>query len=162
MAWALRLLRVACWSAGMAAGAGAGACELVLAEHRTDRIVARWPVQPPVRLVIRSTHSVLRTPMQDHYVMRWEGSGWRARLVEVRFAGEGYGLPHAALGPGETLERAGAGWRLRLDREVHPLVVRPTPEQDPWLEAGGRELRLIALGRNAMAVQLDGCAPPRP
>lgn len=146
----------------MAASAGAGACELVLAEHRADRVVARWPVQLPVQFVIRFTHSVLRTPVQDHYVMRWESAGWRARLVEERFEGDGYGLPHAALGPGEALERAGAGWRLRLDRQVHPLVVRPTPEQDPWLEAGGREVRLIALGRNAMAVRLVGCAPPGP
>lgn len=131
----------------------------MLAEHRSGRVLARWPAQPGQQLAIRFRHSVLGTPVRDRYEMRLRRQEWRAHLVEESFEGEGYGLPHAALGPGETLQRDGSGWRLRLDRPVHPLVVRPTPEQDPWLEIDGQAVRLAGLGRGAMALSLRGCAP---
>lgn len=143
----------------MTVAAGAAACDIVLAEHRTDRVLARWPAQPGQPLAIRFTHSVLGTVVRDRYEMRRHRQDWRAHLVEESFEGEGYGLPHAALGPGESLQREGGGWRLRLDRPVQPLVVRPTLEQDPWLEIGMHAIRLLDMGRSAMVLNLQGCAP---
>lgn len=105
--------------------AAAPACTLVLSEHRSGRELARLPLDPArPQARVAFTHSVLGTPVEDHYAWRHDGSGWRAHLVAERFEGEGYGLPNAA-GPGETLVRDGSGWRLTLDRLVHPLVLPP-------------------------------------
>lgn len=138
-------------------GAAQAGCELVLTDHRGDRKLARWELPQAPRFTIRFTHSVLRTSVRDTYEMRRHPQGWRAHLLEERFDGEGYGLPHAALGPGESLHPTQTGWLLRLNRPVDPLVVRPTPEQDAWLEVGGRSVRLLDLGRVPMLVTLDRC-----
>ena len=98
-------------------------CELVLTEHRSGRPLARLaldPARPAARIAF--THSVLGTPVVDHYEWRLHAGQWRAHMVQEYFEGDGYGLPNAA-GPGETLVRDGDGWRLYLDRVVHPLVV---------------------------------------
>ena len=105
----------------------APACTLTLADHRRGPVLARLPLDPTApALRVAFTHSVLGTPVEDHYVFRHGASGWQAVLVEERWVGEGYGLPIAA-GPGETLVRdhslGSDGWKLTLQRPVHPLVV---------------------------------------
>ena len=85
---------------------------------------------------------------------------WRAHLVEERFEGEGYGLPYAAAA-GELLTRDGPGWRLRLDRLVHPLVVRPLPSQAMRVSVGsGAPLHLATLSRNAIELRVEHCRAP--
>lgn len=147
---------VAC--ALLVAGPAAFACELVLTEHRGERPLARLaldPQRPAARIAF--THSVLGTPVVDHYEWRADASGWRAHLVQEHFEGEGYGLPHAA-GPGETLERAGAGWRLHMDRVVDPLVVLPLPAQAMRVVVGeGPALLLGALSTQSIQFRAIGC-----
>lgn len=141
----------------LAAGA-ASPCTLVLSDHRGGSELARLALdaaRPSIRITF--IHSVLGTPVEDRYVFRRAGDDWRAHLVEERWQGEGYGLPIAA-GPGERLERDGDGWRLTLDRQVHPLVVRPLPSQRMSVVAGiGPPLLLGALGDTAIAFELSQC-----
>jgi hypothetical protein len=135
-------------------------CELVLAEHRSGRELVRLPFEgasPAARIAF--THSVLGTPVVDRYVWRHDAGQWRAHLVEERFEGDGYGLPNAA-GPGETLTRDGNGWRLRLDRVVDPLVVRPLPEQQMRVVIGERPALLLgSLSRASVSFHVEGCLP---
>ena len=136
--------------------APASACEAVLREHRSGAELARLPLdaaQPELRIAFE--HSVLGTTVVDRY--RFTP---RPRLVEERFDGQGYGLPHAA-GPGETLQRDGAGWRLVLDRAVDPLVVRPLPAQRMRIVLADRELPLATLSNAAIEIAARGC-PNRP
>ena len=137
---------------------GAGACELVLSEHRNARELARLPLAPALPSAqIAFTHSVLGTPVSDRYVWRSHGNAWRAHLVEERFEGAGYGLPHAA-GPGETLTREGDAWRLQLDRVVHPLVVLPLPSQQMRVVVGdGPALLLGTLSARSIQIQAVNC-----
>jgi hypothetical protein len=140
----------------LAAGAApAAACEAVLREHRSGAELMRLPLdaaQPELRIAFE--HSVLGTTVVDRY--RFTP---RPRLVEERFDGQGYGLPHAA-GPGETLQRDGAGWRLMLDRAVDPLVVRPLPAQRMRIVLADRELPLATLSSAAIEIAARGCPPP--
>jgi hypothetical protein len=140
----------------LAAGAApAAACEAVLREHRSGTELMRLPLdaaQPELRIAFE--HSVLGTTVVDRY--RFTP---RPRLVEERFDGQGYGLPHAA-GPGETLQRDGAGWRLMLDRAVDPLVVRPLPAQRMRIVLADRELPLATLSSAAIEIAARGCPPP--
>lgn len=143
--------QVACLLAITAATA-AQACELLLAEHRSGRELLRLPLAaqaPEIRIAFE--HSVLGTTVVDHYRF-----GATARLVEERFEGQGYGLPHRA-GAGEVLTRAGAAWRLQLDREVHPLVVRPLPAQRMRLLLGNSEWLLGELSLLAIEFSVHGC-----
>lgn len=136
--------------------APASACEAVLREHRSGAELARLPLdaaQPELRIAFE--HSVLGTTVVDRY--RFTPA---PRLVEERFDGQGYGLPHTA-GPGETLQRDGAGWRLLLDRAVDPLVVRPLPAQRMRIVLADRELLLATLSSAAIEIAARGC-PPRP
>lgn len=137
----------------LAAAAGAAACELVLSEHRSGVELTRLPLDaaaPQVRIAFE--HSVLGSTVIDRYRFAPQ-----AHLVEERFDGQGYGLPHAA-GPGETLIRDGAGWRLLLDRRVHPLVVRPMPQQNMRLLLADREWLLGGFSAHAIELQAHGCA----
>lgn len=134
----------------------AAACQLVLAEHRSGRELARVPLDPArPSATVAFTHSVLGTPVADRY--EWRDG--RAHLVEERFEGDGYGLPNAA-GPGESMTRDGDGWRLRLDRIVHPLVLQPV--QGMRVSVPGRPtLRLQSLGTtHSIALRATGCATP--
>lgn len=84
----------------VAAAPEAMACELVLTEHRSERPLAHLaldPVRPAARIAF--THSVLGTPVIDHYEWRRHSGQWRAHLVQEHYQGDGYGLPNAA-GPG--------------------------------------------------------------
>lgn len=146
----------ACCLAAALSAAPACACEAVLREHRSGTELARLPLdaaQPELRIAFE--HSVLGTTVVDRY--RFTP---RPRLVEERFDGQGYGLPHAA-GPGETLQRDGTGWRLVLDRAVDPLVVRPLPAQRMRIVLADRELPLAALSSAAIEIAARGC-PNRP
>lgn len=136
-------------------------CELVLTEHRTGRVAARWTATvQPVRFGISFEHSVLGTTVRDQYEMRPHAGRARAHLVEEVFDGEGYGLPYAALQPGEALTSAVAGSRLVLDRVIDPLVVRTLPAQNARLEFAGRTTRLADLGGQSLAVETQGCNTP--
>jgi hypothetical protein len=145
----------------LAVGA-APACELVLAAHPEGSELARAtldPAEPALRVAF--IHSVLGTPVEDHYRFRPGPEGWRAHLVAERFQGDGYGLPHAA-GPGERLQRDGEGWRLDTDRVVHPLVVRALAAQQMRVLLPGREpLGLATLGAPAVALRAEHCPNPR-
>lgn len=140
----------------------AAACTLVLAEHRSARELLRLPLDPATPEVrVSFTHSVLGTPVEDRYRFRQGTEGWRAHLVEERWVGEGYGLPISA-GPGETLQRDGEGWRLTLNRPVHPLVVRPLPAQRVRVQAGVTEgtsapLLLGTLSPHAIEMHVEDC-----
>lgn len=138
---------VAVWPVAMAA-----ACEVVLREHRSERELWRGAldVQAP-RLALTFVHSVLGTPVEDHY--RLQQGRWV--LVAERFEGLGYGLPHQA-GPGEQLVRDGEGWWLRLQRPVWPLVVRPV-QQVRLLRPGADPLELAALSQQAIELLPQGC-----
>ena len=150
--------RAALLACALLASAAAPACTLVLAEHRSGLELARLPLDPTApALRIAFNHSVLGTEVEDHYRLRRDAAGWRAHLVEERGAGEGYGLPYSA-GPGETLVRDGEGWRLTLDRPVHPLVVRPLPAQRMRVLVGGQApLPLGSLSRHAIELIAQGC-----
>ena len=133
----------------------AAACELVLSEHRSGAELMRLPLdaaQPEWRIAFE--HSVLGTTVIDRYRFAHE-----AHLVEERFDGQGYGLPHIA-GPGEQLTRDGAGWRLQLDRVVDPLVVRPLPQQRMRLLLGKGEWLLASFSALAIEFQARGCPGP--
>lgn len=136
----------------------AAACELVLAEHRSARELLRLPLAPAATFTVAFEHSVLGSTVTDTYRVRPDG---RALLVEERFRGDGYGLPHAAAA-GERLEPDGhGGQRLLLERVVHPLVLRALPAQRMRLAVGhGTPLLLATLTRAAVEVQTRGCAPP--
>jgi hypothetical protein len=137
----------------MAIGSGARACELVLTEHRSGIELQRLPLDagaPELRIAFE--HSVLGTTVIDRY--RFAPI---AHLVEERFDGQGYGLPHTA-GPGESLQREGDAWRLKLDRIVHPLVVRPLPRQHMRLLLGEREWLLGSFSTQAIEFKAQGCA----
>jgi len=142
----------------MATTTAAPACELVLAEHRSGRALARLPLdaaQPSAQIAF--THSVLGTPVSDRYVWRADGAQWRAHLVEEHFEGDGYGLPNAAA-PGEMLTRDGDGWRLQLDRVVDPLVVLPLPAQQMRVVIGERSAVLLgSLSRVSIAMRAENC-----
>ena len=141
------VLAAACLTVGPGA-----ACELVLSDHRSGTELQRLPLDPRApEAQIAFDHSVLGTPVVDRY--RFTPA---ARLVEERFEGQGYGLPHTA-GPGETLQRSGTGWRLQLDRAVQPLVVRPLPQQRMRLQLAGREWPLAAFNAQAIAFTARGC-----
>jgi hypothetical protein len=153
--------RPAALGLALACGAPAFGCELVLSEHRGERELQRLPLdaaQPQFEVVFE--HSVLGSTVIDRYVPRRDATAWRAHLVEERFRGEGYGLPHAA-GPGEHMQRDGDGWRLQLDRVVDPLVVLPLPSQHMRVRAGGRELLLAELSPRSVAMRVSGCAAER-
>jgi hypothetical protein len=147
----------ACGLMLLTAGAGAQACEAVLREHRSGVELLRLPLEaaaPELRIAFE--HSVLGTTVVDRY--RFTPM---PRLVEERFSGEGYGLPHAA-GPGERLERDGTGWRLVLDRAVNPLVVRPLPQPRMRIVLADRELVLASLGARAVEITALGCPVNEP
>ncbi len=156
----MRRLRRTGWCAGALliviavplAAPHAAACDLVLTEHRSGRELRRiaMPVVHP-SATIAFEHSVLGTTVFDRYVFRPQ-----AVLVEERFEGSGYGLPHAA-GPGERLLRDGEGWRLELQRPVDPLVVRPLPAQNMRLLLHSGPMRLADLSTQAIELQLRDC-----
>jgi hypothetical protein len=146
------------WHAALAAACLAGAapaglaCELVLSEHRSGIELMRLPLDPrSPEVQIAFEHSVLGTTVVDRYRFTPQ-----ARLVEERFDGQGYGLPHAA-GAGETLQRDGSGWRLRTDRLVHPLVVRPLPQQRMRLLVEARTWFLADLSTQAIELTSRDC-----
>ena len=109
-----------------------------------------WPSRT---LRVAFVHSVLGTPVEDRYV--WRDAGWR--LVEERFEGQGYGLPHAAA-EGERWMADGTSTRLLLNRTVMPLVIRPLPAQDMRVQLDdGRNWRLGHLSTQAIELQARGC-----
>ncbi|MCP5272717.1 MAG: DUF1850 domain-containing protein [Burkholderiaceae bacterium] len=143
----------------------ASACTLVLADHRSAQVLREVPLDPSAPgLRVAFTHSVLGTPVEDRYVFRRVAGGWQAVLVEERWLGEGYGLPIAA-GPGEQLVRdhslGPGGWRLTLQRPVHPLVVLALPSQRMRVTVDGQAPILLGtLGPPAptsVAMHVDGC-----
>jgi|JI8StandDraft_1071087.scaffolds.fasta_scaffold253223_2 hypothetical protein len=160
-AWhSTRGCRAAFLLCGLLAAHSASACALVLSEQRTGRVAATWPAHStPVRLNVSFEHSVLGTTVRDSYEMRWDATQWRAHLIEETFAGEGYGLPY---GPqaGEQMVRTATGWRLTLDRVIHPLVLLPLPEQNARITFGERTVHLASLSRKSLAVGLQDCAAP--
>lgn len=150
---------VACALLAAAAPTAIG-CELVLTEHRSGRPLARLaldPARPAARMTF--THSVLGTPVVDHYEWRRHADHWRAHLVQEQFEGDGYGLPHAAAA-GESLVRDGDGWRLYMDRVVHPLVVLPLPSQSMRVVIGERPALLLgSLSHRSIEFRARNCPP---
>ncbi len=136
----------------------AHACELVLNEHRSALPLARLALDPARPMAqIAFTHSVLGTPVVDHYEWRPHAGQWRAHLVQEHFEGDGYGLPNAA-GPGETMVREGNGWRLHLNRIVHPLVVLPLPSQSMRVLIADRPALLLgSLSKRSIEFQARDC-----
>ena len=128
----------------------AGACELVLSEHRGGRVLRRVALPEP-SLRIAFEHSVLGTTVIDRYAFRPH-----AVLVEERFDGNGYGLPYAAA-LGEKLTHDANGSRLELERPVHPLVVRPLPVQRMRLLLPSGPLLLGDLTLSAIELRAVGC-----
>ncbi len=144
----------AAWSAAvLLMSTAASACQLVLTEHRSGRLLLSVPLDPLLpTATVSFTHSVLGTPVADRY--EWRGR--QAHLVEERFEGDGYGLPNAA-GPGETMVRDGDGWRLTLDRIVDPLVVPPV--QGMRIDIGTRPAVLLRkLSAKSIELRVQDCA----
>ena len=155
------ITRAARLTAALAAVAGAASpaatCTLELSDDRSGVLMRRVPVAQ-AEVVVGFTHSVLGTPVRDRYV--WSGGQWR--LVEERFEGAGYGLPHGAQ-PGEKLLREGNGWRLVTDRVIDPLVVRDVPGADMHIEAAGAGVwRLHELGARSLRVTAARCSATAP
>jgi hypothetical protein len=150
---------------GLAGLDGVQACSLAMLEHRSGQALMRLPLQADrPAFSIAFTHSVLGTPVLDRYEWRTGPPGPRAHLVEEWFEGEGYGLPEAPAA-GETLQRVqttdGPRWRLRLDRPVHPLVVRPLPAQHMRVLVDGQPPVVLGdLTRHAVLLQAEGCSAP--
>ncbi len=148
----IALGRTAAAVALLAFSTGVACCELVLTDHRSGVELTRLPLDaaaPAARIAFE--HSVLGATVVDHYHFAPV-----AHLVEERFKGQGYGLPHTA-GPGESLLRDGEGWRLLLNRVVQPLVVRPLPQQRMRLLLGQREWLLGSISTQAIEFQALGC-----
>ena len=138
---------------GPAATAAALACELQILGARDGQLRWRGAMPPGARIELHFVHSVLGTPVADRY--RWQHDRWV--LEEERFEGLGYGLPHQA-GPGERLLREGDGWRLLLQREVDPLVVRTAPAHPMRLVAAGLPMQALeTLGRGPWRIAAQGC-----
>jgi hypothetical protein len=138
--------------AGAAPAAASAACTLVLREHRSEQALLRAP-WPQRELRVGFVHSVLGTPVEDHYV--WRDAAWH--LVEERFEGQGYGLPNAAAA-GEQLITDGAVSRLLLNRRVMPLVIRPLPAQQMRMSLpDGRQWRLGDLSTQAIELSTEDC-----
>ena len=136
-------------------GALQPACTLHVHEHRSGLEVLRLPLPTSTapQLQLAFTHSVLGTPVLDHYT--WRAGAWQ--LTEEQFEGEGYGLPHMAA-EGETLQRHGSGWRLLLNRTVAPLVVRPLPAlQMRLLLPDGRQWLLGSFSTQALELTTTRC-----
>lgn len=140
----------AAWACVLLAPAALG-CELVLREHRSERVLQRIALAEP-GVQIAFEHSVLGTTVIDRYVFRPH-----AVLVEERFDGSGYGLPHSAA-PGERLTHGANGSRLQLERVVHPLVVRPLPAQRMRLLLSSGPLLLSELTTLGVELRAAGCA----
>jgi hypothetical protein len=137
---------------GPGASAASAGCQLVLVEHRSARPLLRAPL-PTRDLRVAFVHSVLGTPVEDRY--RWHDGHWR--LIEERFEGAGYGLPHAAAA-GERLLREGEATRLLLNRRVSPLVIRALPAQRMRVALDdGREWLLGELSTQAIELTADDC-----
>ncbi|MFM7531730.1 MAG: DUF1850 domain-containing protein [Rubrivivax sp.] len=127
-----------------------------MSDPRSGRELQRLaldPREPEIRIAFE--HSVLGTTVIDRY--RFTPA---PVLVEEEFEGEGYGLP-AAPGPGERLERVGAGLRQRLSlwRLVDPLVVRPAASTRTRLLRPEGELLLASLGAPSVAFEALACRP---
>ena len=141
------------------------ACELVLSEHRSQRELSRLPLSADDPSAdVAFTHSVLGTPVLDRYGWRADAGRWRAHLLEEQFDGEGYGLPSAPE-PGERLDRVQTDGRsfsrLRLDRVVDPLVVRPLPAQHMRVQVPGQPPLLLGrLSDQAIELRAMGCPAP--
>ena len=153
--WAHHSLICATALAALGAVFPAAACELRAQEHRSGREVLRASLAASSVPELRVTfvHSVLGTAVEDRYL--WRSGTWV--LVEERFEGEGYGLPHAA-GSGERLERTATGWRLHLERKVEPLVIRPLLAQRMRLTLDdGRTWLLGELSTQAVELRTEGC-----
>ena len=130
----------------------AAVCTLVLREHRSEQLLLRAP-WPQRELRVDFVHSVLGTPVEDVY--RWREGAWH--LVEERFEGQGYGLPHNAAA-GERLITEGAHTRLLLNRRVMPLVIRPLPAQGMRVSlSDGRHWRLGDLSAQAIELSTEDC-----
>ena len=166
--WRRAVAAVATAAAAALPSVAATACTLVLADHRSAQVLREVPLDPSAPgLRVAFTHSVLGTPVEDRYVFRRVAGGWQAVLVEERWLGEGYGLPIAA-GPGEQLVRDDSlgpgGWRLTLQRPVHPLVVLALPSQHMRVIVDGQAPILLGtLGPPAptsVAMHVDGCPAP--
>jgi len=148
----VKAARHAAASACVLLATAAQGCELVLREHRSERVLQRIALpEPGVRIAFE--HSVLGTTVIDRYVFRPH-----AVLVEEQFDGSGYGLPHAAA-PGERLTHDSNGSRLELERVVQPLVVRPLPAQGMRLLLSSGPLLLSELTTLAIELRAVGCAP---
>jgi hypothetical protein len=129
-------------------------CELVLYSHRDAQELLRIAVpRHTPQFEIQFVHSVLGTSVVDRYALR----STAIHLIEERFEGDGYGLPHIA-GPGERLVRDGAQQRLHLDRRVEPLVVRPLRAQQMRLHIGQRQWLLADLSLDLSAIEFRGHA----
>ncbi len=134
------------------ADAPTAACMLVLTEHRSRLALLRTPWAARA-LSVHFVHSVLGTPVEDRYV--WRDKGWH--LVEERFEGQGYGLPHMAA-TGEQVLHDGSRTRLLLDRAVTPLVIRPLPAQHMRVRLDdGTEWRLGELTTHAIELSAEHC-----
>ena len=128
------------------------ACTLLLTEHRSRRPLLQTP-WPTRTLSVSFVHSVLGTPVEDRYV--WRDAGWV--LVEERFSGEGYGLPHAPAAGEQWLQQDGQT-RLLLNRSVTPLVIRSLAAQRMQLRLDdGRQWRLAELSAQAVELHTQGC-----
>ena len=145
-------------AAGLTLCGSVHACQLILTEQRSGRELQRLPLDVAAPgLEIAFEHSVLGTTVIDRYVFRLNNAQlWQAWLIEERFDGQGYGLPHEA-GPGEQLLRDGKAWRLLLDRPVQPLVVRPLPAQRMRLLLPDGPLLLSKLSDQAVEIQASDC-----
>jgi hypothetical protein len=149
--------RAAASACALLMASAASACELVLSEQRSALELLRVPLDAArPAAAVAFTHSVLGTPVLDRYEWRAASGVWRAHLVEERFEGDGYGLPNAA-GPGETLQRDGDGWRLTLDRIVHPLVLPPVPHMRVIVD-GPSVIVPNELSRKSIALRVEHCA----
>lgn len=163
-------------STPLSAKAQTQGCELLVTEHRSGRELLRLPLdtnsapapasapatsqapklrlsQGQAQLQIAFTHSVLGSEVQDDY--RWQNGQWL--LVQERFDGQGYGLPHHAAA-GEQLTRDGQTSVLQLMRPVNPLVLRPLPMLNMRLRLNnGYTLVLAQLSTQAIELRALGC-----
>lgn len=131
-------------------GAGIGATEasgmtLTLTAVETGELLLAVPVDDGSPVTLAYTHSVERTPVRDHYVVR-DG---RLVMTRMTFESYGWGLP-----AGADVKLVDGTFVAEPDRTYATLTVSPGRQAGHRLIVENRTIDLVAL-TDGQSVQLE-------